>query len=240
MKPDESVDSTPRPLTTRRGVVRYVLRSVFGVVFWGLLLFLPAGTLAWPMAWIYLAVFLVVTLASALVADPELLLEERGPGKEGRKRWDFILMSVYGLFTAIAAPLVAGFDRRFGWSPPFPLGLVLVTLVVYLLGWAVHLWAMAVNRFFSTVTRIQKERGHTVVSRGPYRIVRHPGYVGGIVFNLGTPIILGSLWALIPAGVGAVLLILRTALEDRTLQEELEGYTDYARRVRYRLVPRLW
>ncbi len=225
---------------TRRDVIRFVVRTVFGVIFWGLLLFLPARTLAWPMAWIYLGLFLVVSLVSAMVVDPELLVEERGPGKAGRKLWDFYLVSVYGIFTAIVAPLIAGFDHRYGWSSEFPLWSQIVTLVIYILGWGLQIWAMASNRFFSTVTRIQTERGHTVVTGGPYRFVRHPGYVGGILFNLGTPIILGSLWAFLPSGFGALLLLLRTVLEDRTLQRELEGYSEYARRVRYRLLPGLW
>jgi protein-S-isoprenylcysteine O-methyltransferase Ste14 len=224
----------------RRDVIRYVVRALFGVGFWGLLLFLPAGTMVWPTAWVYLAVFLLVSLASALVADPQLLLEERGPGKRGRKRWDFILVSVYGVFTAVASPIVAGFDRRHGWSPQLPLWLQLTTLAIYLLGWALHLWAMASNRFFSTVTRIQSERGHSVETGGPYRYVRHPGYVGGILFNLGAPIILGSLWTMIPSGLGALLLVLRTALEDRTLQQELEGYQEYTQHVRHKLIPGVW
>jgi protein-S-isoprenylcysteine O-methyltransferase Ste14 len=192
------------------------------------------------MAWIYLGLFLVVSVVSALVVDPELLLEERGPGKEGRKRWDLILVSLYGISTAVIAPLVAGFDLRYGWSPEFPLWAQIVTLVINILGWSLQLWAMASNRFFSTVTRIQTERGHTVVTSGPYRYVRHPGYVGGILFNLGTPIILGSLWTILPSWLGALVLLLRTVLEDSTLQEELEGYSDYARRVRYRLLPGIW
>jgi protein-S-isoprenylcysteine O-methyltransferase Ste14 len=101
-------------------------------------------------------------------------------------------------------------------------------------------WAMAVNNYFSLVVRIQKDRGHTVVTGGPYHYVRHPGYVGGILFQLGTPLLLGSMWALIPAGLTVLLLVVRTALEDRTLLKELEGYQEYAQQTHYRLLPGLW
>ena len=239
----ESVPSKDVPQTgdyTRRDVIRFVVKTAIGVVFWGLLLFLPAGTVEWPMAWVYLGIFMVVNLASAWVVDPELLLEERGIGKEGRKRWDVVLVGFYGIFTALVSPIVAGFDHRYGWSPVFPLWLQVVTLVIYILAWALNIWAMACNKYFSKVVRIQTERGHTVVASGPYSYVRHPGYVGAILFNLGTPILLGSRWAIIPAWIGALLILLRTGLEDRTLQAELEGYQEYAERVRYRLIPGVW
>jgi protein-S-isoprenylcysteine O-methyltransferase Ste14 len=102
------------------------------------------------------------------------------------------------------------------------------------------IWATAVNRFYGRFVRIQRERGHVVISDGPYRYVRHPGYLGQIVFSVASALALGSLWALIPGGLFAVLLVVRTALEDRTLQAELEGYEAYTRRVRHRLVPRIW
>ena len=108
------------------------------------------------------------------------------------------------------------------------------------LSMALVTWSMASNRFFSSYVRIQKDRGHVVASGGPYRYVRHPGYVGMLGFGLATPLILGSVWALIPAGLTLVVVVVRTALEDRTLQRELEGYQAYAQRVRYRLVPGLW
>ena len=113
-------------------------------------------------------------------------------------------------------------------------------LVVFVLGMGLMTWAMIVNNFFSLVVRIQKDRGHTVVSSGPYAYVRHPGYIGGILFQLATPVMLGTLWALVPAGLAACLIVIRTVLEDKTLQAELDGYKDYAARVRYRLLPGVW
>lgn len=226
--------------SNKQGMMRYRLRGLFGTAFFGVLLFYPAGTVAWSWGWVYLGVFLLVTLVSSWVTDPELLAEERGRGKEGRKGWDFILVSIYGILTALATPIIAGFDFQHSWSPFIPAWIRGITLVIYLFGWGLHLWAMAVNKFFSTVTRIQTERGHRAVTTGPYQYVRHPGYVGGILFNLGAPLILGSLWALIPSGIGALILVWRTILEDRTLQLELEGYSGYMEQVRYRLMPGLW
>ena len=120
------------------------------------------------------------------------------------------------------------------------LTLQIVALVVAVLCYALIVWAMAANAFFSKVVRIQDDRGHTVATGGPYRIVRHPGYVGGILFELATPIMLGSWWALIPGGFTALFFVVRTALEDKTLHEELPGYAEYAQQTRYRLLPGIW
>lgn len=223
-----------------RVILGYGLKSIFGIAFYGLLLFLPAGTLTWPHAWVYLGLFLLVVVASSQYTDPELLRDERGTGQAGRKGWDLGLISAYGILTTIAVPILAGLDWRLGWTTAMPLWLIILAIVVYVLGWAFGLWAMAVNRFFSKVVRIQHERGHHVIDEGPYRYVRHPGYVGAIIHNLGTPIILGSWWAGIPAVLAGLLMIIRTSLEDRTLRNELEGYKAYSERVRHRLVPGIW
>jgi protein-S-isoprenylcysteine O-methyltransferase Ste14 len=135
---------------------------------------------------------------------------------------------------------VAGMDVRFGWTVPLPLALQLAAMGVAALGYALMTWALAVNAFFSKVVRIQEDRGQRVVTRGPYRLVRHPGYVGTIAFELATPIMLGSLWALIPGVLAASLTVVRTVLEDRTLQQELDGYQEYARHVPHRLLPGVW
>jgi protein-S-isoprenylcysteine O-methyltransferase Ste14 len=161
-----------------RNSVGYAIKSVFGVLFFGLLLFLPAGTFRWPMAWIYLILFLLVVIASSIISDPELLRDERGVGQAGRKSWDLALVSVYGLLTAMATPIVSGLDWRYGWTPFLPVWLSLLVVIPYVLGWAFGLWAMGVNRYYSKVVRIQHERGHQVVQSGPYRWVRHPGYLG--------------------------------------------------------------
>jgi protein-S-isoprenylcysteine O-methyltransferase Ste14 len=131
-------------------------------------------------------------------------------------------------------------DFRFEWSPPLPLAVHVVSLAVILLGYAFSTWAMIANRFFSGTVRIQTERGHTTVTDGPYRIVRHPGYAGAVIAYLVTPFALGTLWALVPTGLTVILYVVRTALEDRTLQEELPGYAEYAKKTRFRLVPGIW
>jgi protein-S-isoprenylcysteine O-methyltransferase Ste14 len=136
--------------------------------------------------------------------------------------------------------IVAGLDHRFGWSPVFPLWLIVLGIFLTALGYAISAWAFIENRFFSSVVRIQTERGHVVCDSGPYRIVRHPGYAGNILPLLGIVLALGSVWTVIPAVVALVIAILRTALEDRTLQEELLGYREYAHHVRYRLFPGIY
>ena len=118
---------------------------------------------------------------------------------------------------------------------------VLAIVIAAVLGYVViGVWSMAANAFFSMIVSIQKDRGHTVVTDGPYRYVRHPGYAGSILFTIATPLVLGSLWAFIPCGLAAALFVVRTALEDRTLQEELPGYKEYAQQTRYRLLPGIW
>jgi hypothetical protein len=150
-----------------KSILGYGFKNFFGVAFYGLLLFLPAGTLAWPHAWVYLALFLIVLIASSIYTDPELLRDERGIGQTGRKGWDLGLVSTYGILTAIAVPILAGFDWRYGWSAEIPLWLIILAVIIYALGWAFGLWAMAVNRFFSKIVRIQHERGHHVIDQGP-------------------------------------------------------------------------
>jgi protein-S-isoprenylcysteine O-methyltransferase Ste14 len=136
--------------------------------------------------------------------------------------------------------IVAGLDIRHGWSPRVPPTLQVAALAVAAGGNLISIWATAVNKFYSRFVRIQKERGHVVVSDGPYRYVRHPGYLGQIIFSLASALALGSVWALIPSSLFAALLVVRTALEDRTLQDELEGYKEYTQRVRHRLIPYIW
>jgi protein-S-isoprenylcysteine O-methyltransferase Ste14 len=135
---------------------------------------------------------------------------------------------------------VGGLDERHGWSVGIALAGQIAAGVVMGLGYALVVWATAANRFFSLIVRIQAERGHAVATGGPYRWVRHPAYVGGILIDLAGPILLGSWWALVPGILCGLLMILRTALEDRTLQAELAGYREYAGRVRYRLLPGVW
>jgi protein-S-isoprenylcysteine O-methyltransferase Ste14 len=205
-------------------------------------LFWSAGRIDWWAAWAAIAVMAVWVIATAIIVlrnNPSLLAERLGPRK-GAKPWDLAIVSILGL-TQLARYILAGLDQRYGWTGGFPLAVQIAGLVVCVLSYDVlFVWATACNAFFSQVVRIQSERGHTVVTDGPYQYVRHPAYLGAILFELAVPFLLASWAALLFSVVNAVLLILRTALEDHTLKAELAGYADYANRVRYRLLPGVW
>jgi protein-S-isoprenylcysteine O-methyltransferase Ste14 len=225
----------------RRGVVRWLIREVMGVLVVALTLFIPAGRWNWVWGWALVGIYAVWVSANALILIPRSpeLLAERAQRKKGIKDWDTVLMSIVGILT-MCKHIVAGLDVRYGWTVGIPLWLQFVTLAIAALGYALGTWAMAANAFFSMMVRIQDDRGHAVVTDGPYQFVRHPGYVGTIAFELATPIMLGSLWALVAGVLAALLLVVRTALEDRTLRKELEGYTEYVQQTRYRLLPGVW
>lgn len=203
----------------------------------GAVLFGCAGRWDLPFFWAYLGILEAFIVVAGLLADPDLARERLHPGPGGK---DY--------FTAVAfLPLwagmyvVAGLDvGRFHWSDSVPPALQVVGLVLFAAGVAVMTWAVAVNRFFSSVVRIQRDRGHHVISSGPYRFVRHPGYVGGVLLFLGGGLALGSWLALLLSVAMIPGLIRRTVIEDRTLRQELEGYAGYAEKVRYRLVPGVW
>lgn len=222
-------------------VARWVLDRTTRLVGGTALLLIAAGRIDWAAAWAYQALttaWVVGTAAFWIPGNPELLAERMAPRK-GAKTWDIWIMSIVGL-ALLALYVVAGLDERHGWSVGIATAGQIAGGVVMALGYALTLWATAANRFFSSIVRIQAERGHAVATAGPYRWVRHPAYVGGILSYLAGPILLGSWWALVPGGLSALLMLVRTALEDRALQRELAGYREYAGRVRYRLVPGVW
>lgn len=222
-------------------IARYAIREAMGIAIMGAALFWSAGRIAWWPAWAALAVMLAWILATAVVIlrfNPALLAERLGPRK-GAKMWDTAIMSILGVLQ-LARYIVAGLDQRFGWTGGFPLAAQMIALGVCALGYALVVWATAANAFFSQIVRIQSERDHTVVTGGPYHYVRHPAYIGALLYELAVPILFASWWALILGGVNAILLILRTALEDRTLQAELSGYVEYTKQVRHRLIPGIW
>ncbi len=224
------------------GIKQYLAKGFFAKLLMVAILFLSAGRLDWVMGWALVGVYVSWDIVTVLILIPRSpgLIAERARIQEGTKKWDLVLATLAASFTPMVTWIVAGLDVRFGWTTGIPLVAQVAALVVVALGFALVAWAMASNEFFSTMVRIQEERGHTVATGGPYQFVRHPGYVGAIMFQLGSPIALGSLWALIPSGLSAILYVVRTALEDSTLQEELDGYEDYAQRVGYRLVPGIW
>lgn len=223
-----------------RVIARWLARTVLGALILGAGTFAIAGRLDWPMAWVYLASLLVIGCVSAFVVDPGLLAERMQRRHANQEPWDRALFGVYGTVTGFLVPLLAALVLRLGWPPEVPLWIELVALFAYLVGWAVNLWAMAENAYFSQVVRIQTDRGQRVIDTGPYRYVRHPGYTGGVLLTAAMPLVLGSAWALGLGVLGAALLVVRAVLEDRVLLQELEGYDEYARRVPYRLLPGIW
>ena len=226
------------PAALRR---RALPRFLFGLAVTAGLLFGSAGSLAWPMGWVLLgaiAVMVSINLTVLLRVNPAVVAV-RLEGGRGAPAWDLAILSALALFT-VATVVTAGLDRRLGWSEPLPLWLQLSGLALVAAGDALTLWAMAVNPFFARVVRIQEERGHQTVSAGPYRLVRHPGYSAWLLLWGGILLMLGSPAALIPGLAALLIIVPRTALEDRMLARDLPGYRDYRARVRWRLVPGLW
>ncbi len=230
-----------------------VIKTVSFTVVSSLLLFVSAGRLDWAMGWAYAGLSIAGVAASCLVIGPDLLAERSGVG-EGATAGDVLLALVMARLGPAAIAVTAGLNLRLApstmlgsaataaggvasgqlhWTQWLGIALLLVSYVFVL-------WAMATNRFFSGVMRIQRERGHSVVTSGPYAIVRHPGYAGSVLSCLGAPMMLGSPWAEVPAALTVVAIVVRTALEDRTLRAQLPGYVAYARKVRYRLIPGVW
>ncbi len=226
----------------RRGAFRWLRKETLGNLILIAILFGIVGRWDWWNGWAMSAIYIIWSVATGVLImprHPEMLAERARP-HPGTKKWDTILLALMGLMM-VAEYVVACLDVRWGWSGPLPLAAQLTALVVAFLGYDVLLvWSMAVNAFFVATVRIQEDRGQAVVSGGPYRFVRHPGYTGTILFHLAAAPLLGSLWALIPAVLASAVLVVRTQMEDQTLQAELPGYAEYAAQVRYRLVPGLW
>ncbi len=236
MKPDK-----PPPATGR---ARKIAGIVVGVPILGVCVagfFWLAGRWDWIEGWAYVGLFTLgqsVIGIYLLIRDPELI-RRRARAGEGTKAWDKVCLSLFGC-SYLAIMVVAALDARWGWSET-PAWLVPAGGALYVLGAVLVTWAMAVNTHFEKTVRIQTDRGHKVIDSGPYRLVRHPGYVATILgFVLAPPLMLRSRWALLPAAVAVSVFVLRTALEDRMLRRELEGYAEYAKRVRYRLLPPVW
>jgi protein-S-isoprenylcysteine O-methyltransferase Ste14 len=222
---------------------KFVLRTTIWLLFLFGVLFAAAGTLDWLGGWIYFGLSVVITVAGGLWLlrrDPDLLEERLGSlVQRDQKGWDKIFMLAM-LVLWVGWLVLIGLDaKRFHWSHvPFSvqmLGLALLVLATYIIG-----LTFRENSYAAPVIKIQKERGHQVVSTGPYAYVRHPMYAGAVLYIIGIPLLLGSWWGLAASILIIVLIGVRAVLEERTLAEELEGYAQYASRVRYRLVPYLW
>ena len=221
------------------GTIRAAVFSAVAGVVLAAALFASAGDWRWPMAWAFLVFYVVYAIVGVLALHPDLIAE-RTRFQPDADPWDLVVSTTAFVLFMPVTLAVGGLDVRYGWSPPMPHALAWVAFAVFVAGYFFALWAARSNPFFSTVVRIQRERGHRVVAAGPYALVRHPGYAGAIVGHLALPIALGSLWALVPTVAGLALLVMRTAFEDRTLADGLPGYRDYTQRVRWRLFPYVW
>jgi protein-S-isoprenylcysteine O-methyltransferase Ste14 len=227
----------PEKIDFRRLFLFLLLTPLFLALF----MFLPAGTWVWAKGWLLVAVFAVSSVVASLLlrrVNPDIM-PARINRHQGTEWWDRILVPIFLVTWLATFPVAALDDERFQWFP-VPWWVVAVGYALFLVGMSILTWAEAVNKFFEPTVRIQADRGHHVIDVGPYGIVRHPGYVGGMLFFLGTALCLGSVWALIPAGLASLGLILRAKWEDETLQAKLSGYKEYAQRVRARFIPGLW
>jgi len=220
---------------------KYLVGSLITYLLIPVVLFISGWDLGWWQGWLYSAMIVVAGIGPRLWAEkrhPGLLAERVKFGKaQDVKSWDKVLAPLMAVSLSFPLFIVAGLDHRFGWSPVFPTWLNILGLILILLGYTFAGWAMVENRFFSTIVRVQTDRGHRVCDSGPYRILRHPGYAGNILALPGIVLALGSVWTIIPVIIALIIAVIRTALEDQTLQKELPGYRDYVRRVCYRLIP---
>ena len=209
-----------------------------------LILLVCGGDLDWWQAWLYSLLLVVAGLGGRVWAEqrhPGLLAERQDKKSfQNAKAWDKVLAPLMAVSIGYPIVIVAGLDHRFSWSSEFAPWLAVLGFVLILFGYGFAAWALAENRFFSSVVRIQEDRGHVVCDTGPYRFVRHPGYAGNILALFGIVLALSSAWTLVPAMAASIIAVIRTILEDRTLQNELLGYGDYAQRVRYRLIPGIY
>ena len=232
----EEVAQTVSPRQWIRLVVVYLLIP--------LILFVCGEDLGWWQAWLYSLLILAAGIGGRMWTEqrhPGITAERQNiENIQKAKAWDKVLAPLMAVSLVFPMVIVAGLDHRFNWSPEFPLWLSVVGFIFIAFGYSFAAWAFVENRFFSSVVRIQTDRGHVVCDTGPYRFVRHPGYAGNILPLFGIVLALGSVWTLIPAVVATIITVIRTVLEDQTLQEELSGYRDYAQRVRYRLIPGIY
>lgn len=231
--------NTQTKLMTPKTIIRLVLI----IVVFPLIPMIISGAWNWWEAWVYAIISILGFIVSRVLASrrhPDIIAERaRSMEMQNAKSWDKILAPMLA-FGGLLILIVAGADKGFGWSTPFSLSAKVVSLIVIVLGYVVSSWALIENRFFSGVVRIQTDRDHHVVTTGPYRIVRHPGYASALWMYLVMPVWFDSWWAFVPSILLFAVLVLRTSLEDRTLQEELPGYKEFTHKTRYRLFPGIW
>ena len=226
-----------------RSCIKAVLVSFLMLIVQMVVFFVSAGHVNLRRAWVFFGVTFVYSIVGNVVLckfNPELIAQRLKMRREGSKSWDEVLMRANNLIVILIVPVVSGLDiGRFHWSS-LSIYYVAPGFVLFVISSVLINWAMIVNPFFEPTVRIQKDRGHKVITTGPYKFVRHPGYLAGMLWTLSIPLIIGSLFALVPAGIYILSTGIRASLEDRTLLKELNGYSEYAKRVQYRLFPRIW
>jgi protein-S-isoprenylcysteine O-methyltransferase Ste14 len=217
------------------------IKQAFGTLLFFAVIFISAGRFNYWQGLVYVIIGLTMFMLNQTVLrlDPDLLDERSKPG-EGAKKWDKLILGLT-LLATICMYIIAGLDSgRFHWSPEFHWGLYVPGILMTMVGQLLFLIAQKQNKFFSSTVRIQTDRGHTVCETGLYRFVRHPAYLGSVIQTIGFPLLFCSLWSMIPAGISVIFLLTRTYLEDNTLKNDLKGYSEYAYKTRYRLIPGLW
>lgn len=223
--------------------LRVIIQLIIVVLVAPFIPLIISGQWSWWQAWAYALVSILAFVVSRIIVNrvhPDLIQERaRFLNAKDTKSWDKLLAPLLGLGTILIL-VVAGLDKYYDWTSASSLTINLIALFGIIFGYSFSSWALVENRFFSGTVRIQTERGHHVISTGPYRIVRHPGYAGGLFGYIFIPLLLNSVWAFIPAILLGIVMVIRTALEDKTLQAELPGYNEYTRRTRYRLLPWIW
>lgn len=224
-------------------IFRAIIQMLFVVVIAPFLPMILSGDWSWWQGWAYAVTSILAFLVSRLIVmrvHPDLIQERvRFLQARDTKTWDKVLAPLLGMGSVLML-VVAGLDRSFGWSSSYGATGNWIALAGIVFGYAFSSWALVVNRFFAGTVRIQTERGQHVITHGPYRIIRHPGYAGGLFGYIFIPLLLDSAWAFVPAALLGLVMVTRTALEDATLQKELPGYAEYACRTRYRLLPGIW
>lgn len=222
--------------------IRYIVVMFILLIIHAIILFTSAGHFYLPRVWFFLIITFIYYLISTIIlykANPDLI-NQRGVVKSDAKLWDQFLMRAHNIMVIFVMPAIIGLDvGRFQWSN-LSIYYVIPGFIFYIISTILINWAMIVNPHFEATVRIQKDRDHKVITKGPYNIIRHPGYLSGILWTVAVPLITGSFFGLIPGGVAILLLILRTFLEDKTLQSELNGYSKYVKKVKYKLFPGIW
>jgi len=221
-----------------------IVATFFFALFFTFIPVIVSGDVHWIEGWALAIISIIFSIFSRVLAahkNPDIIQERASfTDAEGIKPWDKKIVPPLAFYVPFLIYLLFGLDHRFGWSMPVPTFVRGLGLLVFLSGFVLSTWAMVENRFFSSVVRIQTERGHTVCDSGPYRWVRHPGYLGGLIGWVGIPLFLGSLWGYLPVLIEMTLYVIRTWLEDQTLKAELPGYKEYAQCTRFRLLPGIW